>query len=45
MWQIEVSDKADKTLLSMDKPIRERIIRFFRERVENHPDPSELAEH
>ena len=44
MWRIELSDKAVKTLLSLDKPIRQRIIKFFRERVEPHPDPIALAE-
>jgi mRNA interferase RelE/StbE len=44
MRRIEFSDKAEKMLLSFDKPVRQRIIKFFRERVETHPDPITLAE-
>ena len=43
-WQVEVSDLAEADLLSLDKPIRLRILKFFRERVQAHPDPKRLAE-
>jgi mRNA interferase RelE/StbE len=43
-WQIELSDKAEATLLRLDKPVRLRILRFLRERLFNHPDPVALAE-
>jgi mRNA interferase RelE/StbE len=44
MRRIEFSDEAEKTLLSLDKSIRKRILDFFRQRVEPHPDPIVLAE-
>ncbi len=44
MRRIELSDKAEETLLSLDKPIRQRNIKFFRERVETYPDPMVLVE-
>jgi mRNA interferase RelE/StbE len=43
-WQISVSDKAEATLLRLDKSVRLRIIRFIRERLASHPDPVMLAE-
>jgi len=44
MWQIEISDRAEADILKLDKPIRQRIIRFLRERVASHSDPKQLAE-
>lgn len=44
MWQIEVNEVAERSLLRLDKPVRERIYRFFRERVEVSSDPTGLAE-
>ena len=43
-WQIEVSDKAEATLLRFDKATRLRILRYIRERLLSHPDPGVLAE-
>jgi len=43
-WQISLSDRAEATLLRLDKPVRLRILRFIRERLFNHPDPVALAE-
>ncbi len=44
MWQVEYSDLAEEAILSFDKAVRQRILRFFRERVPSHPDPKRLAE-
>lgn len=44
MWQIEVNEVAERSLLRLDKPVRERIYRFFRERVEVSSDPTGLDE-
>ncbi|WP_158822990.1 type II toxin-antitoxin system RelE/ParE family toxin [Granulicella sp. S156] len=44
MWRVEYSDLAEKDLLRLNKPERERILKFFRERVSNHPTPKSLAE-
>ncbi len=44
MWQVEYSDLAEADILSLDKPIRQRILEFFRERVTHHPDPKRLAD-
>ena len=44
MWQVEYSDLSAEQILSLDKPLRERILRFFRERVQAHPEPKRLAE-
>lgn len=44
MWRIEYSDLAEANLLRLNKPERERILKFFRECVPNHPDPRHLAE-
>jgi len=44
MWRIEISDKAEAQIMALDKSIRQRIIKFLRERVIQHPDPGALAE-
>ena len=44
MWRIEVNEVAERALLKLDKTVRERIFRFFRERVEPSDDPAALAE-
>jgi len=44
VWQIEVNEVAERSLSRLDKPVRERIYRFFRERVEVSSDPTDLAE-
>jgi len=44
MWRVEYSDLAAANILRLNKPERERILKFFRERVPNHPDPKQLAE-
>ena len=43
-WQIELSNKAEETLLRLDKPIRMRILRYLRKRLADHPDTVALAE-
>lgn len=44
MWLVEYSDIAEAGILALDKPIRQRILKFFRERILEHPDPKLLAE-
>jgi mRNA interferase RelE/StbE len=44
MWSVEYSNIAEAEILQLDKPVRERILKFFRERVTNHPEPTTLAE-
>lgn len=44
MWRIEVNEVAERSLLRLDKTIRERIIRFLRDRVEPSADPFVIAE-
>ncbi len=44
MWRVEYSDLAEADILSLDKPVRERLLKFFRERVPLHPDPKRMAE-
>jgi mRNA interferase RelE/StbE len=44
MWQVEYSDTAERDLLRLDEPVRARILKYFRERVSNHPDPERLAD-
>ena len=44
MWQIEVNEVAERSLLKLDKTVRERIFRFFWERIEPSADPTALAE-
>ena len=44
MWRIEYDDIAEADILRLDKPIRERILKFFGLRVAQHPDPKALAE-
>ena len=43
MHRIEYNDIASADLLSLDKPVRNRILQFFNERVSVHPDPKQLA--
>ncbi len=44
MWRIEYSDVSEAALLRFDRVVRERILRFFSERVAVHPEPKLLAE-
>lgn len=44
MWQVEYTDLAEADILALDKPIRKRILQFFRDRVPTHPDPKQIAE-
>jgi mRNA interferase RelE/StbE len=43
-WAVEFTDLAEKKLDKLDNETRQRILRFFRERVVPHPDPIQLAE-
>lgn len=44
MWRIDFNEVARADLLSFDKPVRNRILKFLEERVASHPDPKQLAE-
>jgi len=44
MWSVEYSNIAEEDILRLDKPVRERILKFFRERVAVHPEPKSLAD-
>jgi mRNA interferase RelE/StbE len=43
-WTVEFTDLMEKKLDKLDDETRKRIIRYFRQRVVEHPDPSQLAE-
>ncbi len=43
-WTVEFTDLVEKKLDKLDDETRKRIVRYFRERVVPHPDPSQLAE-
>jgi mRNA interferase RelE/StbE len=36
-WRVEFTKSADKELSKLDKPVRHRILRFFKDRVEKDP--------
>ena len=44
MWRIEINDIAERAMLKLDKPVRKRILSFFRQRIEPSEDPTALAE-
>ena len=44
MWLVEYSDVSEAKLRALDKPVRTRILKYFRERVSAHPNPPLLAE-
>ncbi len=44
MWRTELTDIAERSLLKLDKPVRERILTFLKERVESSEDPKVIAE-
>jgi mRNA interferase RelE/StbE len=44
VWRTEYTDIAERALLKLDKPVRERIQAFFRTRIEGQEDPKKLAE-
>lgn len=39
VWQIKFTEPADKQLLSLDKPIARRIIKWLEERIPNAESP------
>ena len=43
-WTVEFTDLMEKKLDKLDDDTRKRIIRYFRQRVLQHPDPFQLAE-
>jgi mRNA interferase RelE/StbE len=44
MWQIDFNDGAKADLLSLDKQVRNRILKFLEQRVASHPAPKQIAE-
>lgn len=44
MWSVEYSDIVEDEILRLDKPMRDRVLKFSRERVASHPEPKTLAE-
>ncbi len=44
MWLIEYNDVAEASILSLDKPIRQRVLAFMGERVAASENPRVLAE-
>lgn len=44
MWAVEYSNIAEEEILRLDKAVRKRILKFFRERVAVHPEPKNLAD-
>jgi mRNA interferase RelE/StbE len=44
VWRTEYSDIAERALLKLDRPVRERILSFFSSRVEKLDDPKTIAE-
>lgn len=44
MWLIEYTDIAEAALMSLDKLVRERVLKYLRERVSTSDDPRMLAE-
>jgi mRNA interferase RelE/StbE len=44
VWRTEFTDIAERALLKLDKPVRERILIFLRERAEKLEDPKTIAE-
>lgn len=44
IWQIEVSQTAEKQLAKLDKPVALRIRKFLRERVAGSDDPRSIGQ-
>ena len=44
VWQIEVSDTAEKQLGKLDRPVAQRILAFLRERLSVLDDPRSIGE-
>lgn len=44
-WRISFSPKAERQLNALGSVESQRIVRFFRERVSDHPNPYALAKH
>lgn len=42
-WRVEFDTRAAKELRSLDPPVRERIVRFLRERIAGSEDPRRLG--
>jgi mRNA interferase RelE/StbE len=43
-WSVEFTDLMEKKLDKLDDETRRRIVRYFRQSVVQHPDPTQLAE-
>jgi len=42
-WSVEVDSRAAKELRALDRPARQRILRFLRQRVAGDEDPRRLG--
>jgi mRNA interferase RelE/StbE len=45
VWRIEYNEVAERSILDLDKPVRQRVLAFMRDRVASSSDPKGLAEH
>ena len=43
-WTVEFTELVEKKLDKLDDETRKRIVRYFRQRIVQHPDPCQLAE-
>ncbi len=44
VWQIEVSETAEKQLAKLDKPVAKRLLSFLRERLASLDDPRSIGQ-
>ncbi|WP_232224378.1 type II toxin-antitoxin system RelE family toxin [Candidatus Paracaedibacter symbiosus] len=42
-WHLAMTNEADKAFNKLDKPIKQRIIKFFEERVLPQPNPRQFG--
>ena len=43
VWTLEMSAAGDKSFGKLDKPVKQRVIRFFEERIIPHANPRRLG--
>jgi mRNA interferase RelE/StbE len=43
-WNVEISDKAKKTLKDLDAPVRKRILSFLNDRIRTTENPRAIGE-
>jgi len=44
VWRIEYNEVAERSILDLDKPVRQRVLAFMKDRVAPSSDPRVLAE-